>query len=61
MEKLTFEEETEITVALLHRIDSMKETIAAFKKIGIDASSFEKSLSVCETLIKKRKYGNIYR
>ena len=55
MEKLTFEEKTEITVALYSRIDSMKETIAALAKIGVDASTFEKSLSVCETLIKEKK------
>ena len=55
MKKLTFEEKTEITVALYSRIDSMKETIAALSKIGVDASTFMQSLSVCETLIKGKK------
>ena len=55
MEKLTFEEKTEITVALYSRIDSMKETIAALAKIGVDATTFEQSLSVCDNLIKQKK------
>jgi len=55
MKKLTFKEKTEIKVALYSRIDTMMETIAALKKIGVDASSFEQSLSVCETLIKEKK------
>lgn len=55
IKKLTFKEKTEIAVALYSRIDTMMETIAALKKIGVDASSFEQSLSVCETLIKENK------
>lgn len=55
MKKLTFEEKTEITVALYSRIDLMKETVAALKRIGLDASTFEQSLSVCENLIKEKK------
>ena len=55
MKKLTFKEKTEIKVALYSRIDTMMETIAALKKIGVDASSFEQSLYVCETLIKEKK------
>ena len=55
MKKLTFEEKTEITVALYSRKDLMKETVAALKRIGLDASTFEQSLSVCENLIKEKK------
>lgn len=55
MKKLTFEEKNEITVALYSRIDLMMETVAALKRIGLDTSTFEQSLSVCENLIKEKK------
>ena len=55
MEKITIEEKTEIATALHNRVDWMKKTIAILKNNGIDASYFEHSLSVCETLIKEDK------
>lgn len=55
MEKLTYEEKTEIAAALHNRVDWMKKTIAILKNNGIDASYFEHSLSVCETLINEDK------
>lgn len=55
MEKITIEERTEIAAALHNRVDWMKKTIATLKNNGIDASYFEQSLSVCETIIKENK------
>lgn len=55
MEKLNIEERTEIAAALHNRVDWMKKTIATLKNNGIDASYFEHSLSVCETLIEEDK------
>ena len=55
MEKLTIEEKTEIATALHNRVDWIKKTIAILKNNGIDASYFEQSLSVCETLIEEDK------
>lgn len=55
MEKLTIKERTEIAAALHNRVDRMKKTIATLKNNGIDASYFEQSLSVCETLIEEDK------
>lgn len=55
MEKLTIEERTEIAAAMHNRVDWMKKTIATLKNNGIDASYFEKSLSVCETIIEENK------
>ena len=55
MKKLTIEEKTEIATALHNRVDWIKKTIATLKNNGIDASYFEQSLSVCETLIKEDK------
>ena len=55
MEKFTIEEKTEIAAALHNRVDWMKKTIATMKNNGIDASYFEHSLSVCETLINEDK------
>lgn len=55
MEKLTIEEKTEISTALLNRIKWMKETIAILKNNGIDASYFEHSLSLCETIYEEDK------
>lgn len=55
MEKFTIEEKTEIAAALHNRVDFLKKTIATLKNNGIDAAYFEKSLSVCETLIDEDK------
>lgn len=55
MKELTIEEKTEIAAALHNRVDWMKKTIATLKNNGIDAAYFEKSLSVCETLIDEDK------
>lgn len=55
MKELTIEEKTEIAAALHNRVDWMKKTIAILKNNGIDAEYFEKSLSVCETLIDEDK------
>lgn len=55
IEKLTIEEKDEITAALYNRVHWMKKTIAMLKNNGIDASYFEQSLSVCETLIEEDK------
>lgn len=55
MKKITFEEKTEIAAALHNRVDFLKKTIATLKNKGIDAAYFEKSLSVCETLIDEDK------
>lgn len=55
MEKITIEERTEIAAAMHNRVDWMKKTIATLKKNGIDASYFEQSLSVCETIIEEGK------
>ena len=51
MEKLTLEEKIEIAEALHNRVDWLKNTIASLKNNGIDAAYFEKSLSMCETLM----------
>lgn len=60
MEKLTIEEKIEINAALHGRVKFMKETIAKLKKNGIDASYFERCLSVCETLIEEDKVSKYY-
>lgn len=59
MKKITFEEKIEISTALHGRVKFLKDTIAKLKKNGIDASYFEKCLSVCETLIEEDKIGKI--
>lgn len=59
MKKLTIEEKIEISAALHGRVIFMKDTIAKLKNNGIDASYFEQCLSVCETLIKEDKIGEI--
>lgn len=55
MEEFTIEEKIEIAAALHNRLDFLKKTIAGLKNKGIDAAYFEKSLSVCETLIEEDK------
>lgn len=60
MEKFTIEEKTEIAAALHNRVDFLKKTIATLKNNGIDAAYFEKSLSVCETLIDEDKVWKYY-
>lgn len=55
MEKLTFEEKIEIAAALQARIQAMKEFIATGKQLGLDYSNFERSLSLCQTIIETKK------
>lgn len=55
MEKLTFEEKIEIAAALQYRIQAMKDFIAAGKELGLDYSNFERSLSLCQTIIDTKK------
>ena len=55
MEKLTFEEKIEIAAALQARIQAMKEFIATGKQLRLDYSNFERSLSLCQTIIETKK------
>ena len=55
MEKLTFEEKIEIATALQARIQAMKEFIATGKQLGLDYSNFERSLTLCQTIIETKK------
>lgn len=55
MEKLTFEEKIEIAAALQARIQAMKDFIATGQQLGLDYSNFERSLSLCQTIIDTKK------
>lgn len=55
MEKLTFEEKIEIAAALQARIQALKEIITTGKLLGLDYSNFERSLSLCQTIIETKK------
>lgn len=55
MVKLTIEEKIEIAAALQARIQAMKDFIATGKQLGLDYSNFERSLSLCQTIIDTKK------
>lgn len=55
MEKLTFEEKIEIAAALQARIQAMKDFITTGQQLGLDYSNFERSLSLCQSIIDTKK------
>ena len=55
MEKLTIEEKIEIAAALQARIQAMKDFIATGKQLRLDCSNFERSLTLCQSIIDTKK------